>query len=97
MLDAAAFRADSPLRGAALELRQVDPASEAAMSVPLLARRGADGDETQLPRPAPRLSAAKLAQQLEAQLAPLSQQAGLPADAPWQAVQGVAWQPRTGQ
>ena len=102
MLDAAAFRADSALRCAALELRQVDPASPQALSVPLLARRGADGAETPLQRPMPRITAAKLATQLEAALAPLG---GVDSDAPpsssaaaapWEAVQGVAWQPRTG-
>ena len=102
VLDAAAFRADSALRGAALELRQVDPASPQALSVPLLARRGADGAETQLQRPMPRITAAKLAAQLEAALAPLggdaagAPSAAAPAAAPWEAVQGVAWQPRTG-
>lgn len=106
MLDAAAFRADSALRCAALELRQVDPASPQALSVPLLARRGADGAETPLQRPMPRITAAKLASQLEAALAPFG--GGVDGDgdaappsaaaaAPWEAVQGVAWQPpRTG-
>ena len=102
MLDAAAFRADSALRCAALELRQVDPASPQALSVPLLARRGADGVETPLQRPMPRITAAKLATQLEAALAPLgggdddAPPSSSAAAAPWEAVQGVAWQPRTG-
>ena len=100
VLDAAAFRADSALRGAALELRQVDPAAPEALSVPLLARRGADGAETPLQRPMPRITAAKLAAQLEVALAPLGagdDAAPAAAAAPWEAVQGVAWQPRTGQ
>lgn len=103
VLDAASFRADSVLRGAALKLRQVDPATEPALAeqVPLLARRGPDGGEGALPRPQPRCTAAKLASQLETQLAAFTaaQEAppDAPAAAPWEAVQGVAWQPRTGQ
>lgn len=103
MLDAASFRAESVLRGAALQLRQVDPATEPALAeqVPLLARRGPDGGEHALPRPQPRCTAAKLASQLEAQLAAFAQEDSPddapPAAAPWEAVQGVAWQPRTGQ
>ncbi len=102
MLDAAAFRQDSALRSAALELRQVsDSADDAplALQVPLLRRRGRDAREQPMARPAPRVTAAKLAQQLEAALSALAHaelaesDAAAPAApaAPWEAVTGVAW------
>jgi hypothetical protein len=76
-----------------------------ALQVPLLRRRGRDGAEAPLPRPQPRVTAAKLAQQLEAALDALAAEeggggggtggggaggSGVQA-APWEAVQGVAW------
>ncbi len=106
-LDAAAFRPSGALRRSALELRAVDPdappgSEDAALAlqVPLLRRRGRDGHETPLPRPPPRTPAAKLAQQLESWLAEFGDGGGdadgaaassAAAAAPWEAVQGVAW------
>jgi hypothetical protein len=80
VLAAASYKADGQLRRAALSLRTVSEADEPAlaMEVPLLRHRGRGGAaggaavETPLARPAPRVSAAKLAQALEAALSALS-------------------------
>jgi hypothetical protein len=109
VLAAASYKPDGQLRRAALVLRPVSEAEEPhlALEVPLLRhRRGVDGAETPLARPQPRVTAAKLAQTLEAALSALSGGSGeedgsgggggggggaAGGAAPWEAVQGVAW------
>jgi hypothetical protein len=105
VLAAASYKPDGQLRRAALLLRPVGEVDEPALAleVPLLRHRGADGAETPLARPQPRVTAAKLAQTLEAALSALSgseDESGSGGGggggaaggaAPWEAVQGMAW------